>query len=111
MKNHISKPELLLTMAPICTMELPWISILLRNSQNTLRRKMDEYITVAKVKRITPHQFRHSHASLIFSMSDNDIASAYATADRLGNNIKYTLETYGDLYKSERKKILKKLNF
>jgi len=76
----------------------------------TLRNKMDNYVNLAGVKRITPHNLRNSIASRIFSTGDNTIASAYATAKRLGHSVKYALDTYGDLFDEEENKLLEKLD-
>lgn len=70
---------------------------------------MDKYIALAGVKRITPHQFRHTHATIIFSSGASKTEDAYIAAHRLGHSVKYSLDTYGDLYKEREKEVLKKL--
>lgn len=76
----------------------------------TLRNKMDYYIKLAGVKRITPHQFRHTLASIVFSTGGNKIEDAYVVANRLGHNVKYTLDTYGSLFKEREAEILDNLD-
>ena len=76
----------------------------------TLRTKMDYYIKLAGVKRITPHQFRHTLASIVFSTGGNKIEDAYVVANRLGHNVKYTLDTYGSLFKEREAEILDNLD-
>ena len=76
----------------------------------TLRDRMDYYISLAGVKRITPHQFRHTLASIVFSTGGNKIEDAYVVANRLGHNVKYTLDTYGSLFKEREEEILNNLD-
>lgn len=77
----------------------------------TLRDTMDKYIKLAGVKRITPHQFRHTHATIIFSSGASKTEDAYIVAHRLGHSVKYSLDTYGDLYKEREKEVLKNFKF
>jgi len=77
----------------------------------TIRYTMDKYITLAGVKRITPHQFRHTHATIIFSSGNSKTEDAYIVAHRLGHSVKYSLDTYGDLYKEREKEVLKNFKF
>lgn len=76
----------------------------------TLRRKFDEYIELAGVPRITPHQFRHTLASVIFASGNSKIEDAYVVAQRLGHNVKYTLDTYGSLFKEREIDIMNNLD-
>nr|DAH30476.1 MAG TPA: Integrase [Caudoviricetes sp.] len=77
----------------------------------SLRRDMDKYIALAGVKRITPHQFRHTHATIIFSTGASKAEDAYIVAHRLGHSVKYSLDTYGDLYKEREKEVMKNFKF
>lgn len=77
----------------------------------TLRRDMDKYILLAGVKRITPHQFRHTHATIIFSSGSSKAEDAYIVAHRLGHSVKYSLDTYGDIYKEREEEFLKSFKF
>lgn len=77
---------------------------------NTLSRHLDYYINLSGVKRITPHQFRHSNASLIISNGgNNDLATAYVLAERLGNSKEMVLDVYGNLFESAKKDIVSKI--
>ena len=49
----------------------------------SLRHDMDKYIKLAGVKRITPHQFRHTHAAIIFSTGASKAEDAHIVAHRL----------------------------
>lgn len=77
----------------------------------TLRRDMAKYIALAGVKKITPHQFRHTHATIIFSSGASKAEDAYIVAHRLGHSVKYTLDTYGDIYKEREQEFLKTFKF
>jgi integrase len=76
----------------------------------TLRRNFDKYIKLAGVPRITPHQFRHTLASVIFASGNSKIEDAYVVAQRLGHNVKYTLDTYGSLFKEREIDIMNNLD-
>lgn len=67
-------------------------------SRSTLSRYLDKYIEIANVKRITPHGFRHSHAtSLIIAGVDDTLI-----AERLGHTVYELRNTYSHIYKSQR---------
>lgn len=76
-----------------------------------IRRKMKEYCILANVRIMTPHQFRHTHASIIFASGQSKIEDAYVVANRLGHSVKYTLDTYGSLYKEREADIINNLDF
>jgi integrase len=78
-------------------------------SQQMISRALDYYIKLAAVPRITIHQFRHTLASIIFATGSSKIEDAYVVANRLGHDVKYTLDTYGDLYKERECEILENL--
>lgn len=64
-------------------------------ADTTIARKLQYYINLTKIKRITPHGFRHSHASLLINLGINILA----IADRLGHDdVKQTLDRYSHLY-------------
>ena len=67
--------------------------------------------TLAGVKRITPHRFRHTRSTIIFSSGASIAEDAYIVAHRLGHSVKYSLDTYGDLYKERKKEVLKNFKF
>lgn len=67
-------------------------------SRSSLARWLERYIQIAKVKRITPHGFRHSHASmLIDARIDDDLI-----ADRLGHSIQELHNTYAHSYEKRK---------
>ena len=72
----------------------------------TLRTHLDEYIKLAKVKRITPHGFRHSHVSLLVYLGCDfrDIA------ERIGDTITMVQNTYYHMYPEEKSKAVELLN-
>ena len=75
-----------------------------------ISRALDSYISLAGVSRITPHQFRHTLASFVFASGNSKIEDAYVVANRLGHNVKYTLDTYGSLFKDREREILDNLD-
>ena len=73
----------------------------------TLKRKKDRYCELANVKPITIHEFRHSHACLLFenNVQIEDIKK------RLGHsNISMTMNTYLKYLPNEEKRVLSTLN-
>lgn len=73
----------------------------------SITRQKDIAIEKAKVKRITLHEFRHSHASILIA-SGIDIV---AVSRRLGHSdIKMTLNTYAHLLEKNEEKLLQKIN-
>lgn len=72
----------------------------------TLRTHLDEYIKLSKVKRITPHGFRHSHVSLLVYLGCDfrDIA------ERIGDTITMVQNTYYHMYPEEKSKAVELLN-
>ena len=67
-------------------------------SRTGLARKLEMYINISGVKRITPHVFRHSHASfLIMNGIDDSLI-----AERLGHTVAELRKTYAHVYKSMR---------
>jgi integrase len=78
-------------------------------AENTVRRKIDSYISMANVKRLRVHDLRHSHVALIISLGESELATLYAVADRIGDTPEMILKTYGHLFKSKQREILSKL--
>lgn len=73
----------------------------------TLKRKKDYYCDLANVKHITIHEFRHSHACLLFqnNVQIEDIQH------RLGHsNISMTMNTYLKYLPNNEKRVLLTLN-
>ena len=75
-------------------------------SRSTLARHLDKYINISAVTRITPHGFRHSHASLLIKerVDDNLIA------ERLGHTVTELRRTYAHIYNSSREELINKLD-
>ena len=77
-------------------------------SCTTLKRKKDYYCDIAHVKRIRIHDFRHSHATLLYQKN----IKVKVIQERLGHaSIDTTLNTYVHLNTEDEKKVLKVLNF
>ena len=79
-------------------------------SQQIVGRHLDYYIRLAEVPRITLHQFRHTLASIIFATGNSKVEDAYVVAQRLGHDVKYTLDTYGSIFEDRESTILNNLN-
>ena len=75
-------------------------------SYTTIDRKKDYYFNLSNVKRITMHQFRHSHASLLIS---NNIP-LNVIAKRLGDTPDVVLKTYAHLFPQKEAEVLNVLN-
>lgn len=75
-------------------------------SYTTMDRKKDYYFDLSKVKRITMHQFRHSHASLLIS---NNVP-LNVIAKRLGDTPDVVLKTYAHLFPQKEAEVLNVLN-
>lgn len=72
----------------------------------TLRNKLNQYIKIANVKKITIHGFRHSHVSLLI-----DIGCDFKdVAERIGDTIKMVQETYYHMFPERKKIIIERLN-
>ena len=79
-------------------------------SDQTVRRKMDEYADKAGVKRIRVHDLRHSHASLVISQGLK-IEDIILLSKRLGHrDIKETLNTYSHLFPNAQRRILEAID-
>lgn len=75
-------------------------------SPTTLKRKHDEYMELAGVKRITLHGFRHSHASILIMHGLPD----QMIADRLGHTIEILHKVYAHIYDNQRNVFKAELN-
>lgn len=76
-------------------------------SDETIRRKKNEYCKLANVKQIRVHDFRHSHASFLFS-HNIDVA---VISKRLGHsNVGITMSTYIHMLPDKEDIALKILN-
>ncbi|MBO6243608.1 MAG: site-specific integrase [Clostridia bacterium] len=63
-------------------------------SYTTFKNKLDYYINISKCKKITPHGFRHSHASLLWDLG----CSIEEIAKRLGDTPRVVEETYAHIF-------------
>lgn len=76
-------------------------------SRNCLATHLDKYIKNAGVPRITPHGFRHSHASYLIRSGKID---DQLIADRLGHTVEEMRHTYAHIYEESRGDLKKVLN-
>lgn len=77
-------------------------------ANTTLKRKKDYYCDLAGVKRIRIHDFRHSHATMLY----NHKIKIKLIQERLGHaDISTTLNTYVHTNQREEKKLIKMINF
>lgn len=67
-------------------------------ARSTLAKRLDDYITKAGVKRITPHGFRHSHATMLILAKVDDTL----IAERLGHTVAELRKTYAHIYEKQR---------
>ncbi len=70
-------------------------------SRTTLQRKIDEYCRMSKVKRITPHEFRHSLVSLMY----NQNLPIKAITAQIGDTEEMVINTYSHLFESTTKQV------
>lgn len=75
-------------------------------SRTTLTRYKDKYIELAKVKKITLHEFRHSHVSLLRSLG----YTSKQIANRIGDTEITVMETYSHLFDTDKYTISDGLN-
>lgn len=79
-------------------------------SDQTVRRRMDQYADKAGIKRIRIHDLRHSHASLVISKGLK-IEDLILLSKRLGHrDVKETLNTYSHLFPNAQRKILESID-
>lgn len=73
----------------------------------TIKRKKDYYCKLAKIKQIRIHDFRHSHATILY----NKTKDAKLVQHRLGHQeIETTMNTYVHISENEEKRAIKALN-
>lgn len=75
-------------------------------ASTTLARQLQKYIDLAKVKRITPHGFRHSHASLLINLG----CDSREVAERLGDTVQMVEDTYIHMFPNKKKHTINLLN-
>jgi len=71
-----------------------------------LLEKLDYYIDKADIKRIAPHGFRHSHATLLINLRGN----VRDVADRLGDTVEVVETTYYHILPKQRSITVNALN-
>ena len=76
-------------------------------SGSCLSSNLDKYIKKAGVPRITPHGFRHSHASFLIRSGKID---DQLIADRLGHTVTELRRTYAHIYEESRGNLKSVLN-
>ena len=77
---------------------------------NTLEHAFKRYIKLTGVKPIRIHDLRHSHASLLINKGDNQLATIYTIAARLGDTVDMVFKIYGHLFPSTQREIIDKLD-
>ena len=72
-------------------------------SLTSFSKHLDALAEQAGVPRITPHGFRHSHVSWIYSNTNLTIQE---TADRIGDKVQTVQSVYAHLYSDNSKKVI-----
>lgn len=72
----------------------------------TLNKRLYKYIESAKVKKITPHGFRHSHASLLIDLG----CDSREVAARLGDTVEQVEKTYYHMFPKKQSHTVSVLN-
>lgn len=72
----------------------------------TLARKLEYYINISQVKRITLHGFRHSHVSLLIFLG----CDSRDVAERLGDTVQMIESTYYHMFPSKKSETVNILN-
>ena len=75
-------------------------------SPTTFKNHLDRYITIAGVKRITPHGFRHSHVSLLIHLG----CDSREVANRVGDTIQVIENTYYHMFPQKKNHTVSVLN-
>ena len=75
-------------------------------SPTSLKRYLYKYIKIAKVKKITPHGFRHSHISLLIDLG----CDSRDVAERVGDTIQMVEKTYYHMFPAKKKNTVNLLN-
>lgn len=75
-------------------------------SSTSLKRYLYKYIKIAKVKKITPHGFRHSHVSLLINLG----CDSRDVAERVGDTIQMVEKTYYHMFPAKKKNTVNLLN-
>ena len=75
-------------------------------SKTTFVRMLNKYIEISGVRHISPHGFRHSHASLLIDLG----CDSREVADRLGDTVSIVESVYYHIFPQKQKNTVKKLN-
>ena len=78
-------------------------------AKSTIRRKMREYIALARVPLITPHGIRHTKATMLMSVCKN-MAEVKAAARYLGHSATMMIDTYGHAKEDSTSLIISRLD-
>lgn len=81
----------------------------------TIDRVKNKYFEIANVRKITIHEFRHSHISLLINeyikQGNTDVAKFFLmTSQRMGHSIEVMQKTYMHLFESTQDTIVNLLN-
>ena len=74
---------------------------------SSLAKQLDHVAEANNLPRITPHGFRHSHVSWLYSNTDLTLQE---TAQRIGDNVQTVQTVYAHLYKENNRRILNAIN-
>ena len=72
----------------------------------SLARKLEYYINISQVKRITPHGFRHSHVSLLIFLG----CDSRDVAERIGDTVQMVESTYYHMFPIKKSRTVNVLN-
>lgn len=72
----------------------------------SFKRYLYKYISIAGVKKITPHGFRHSHVSLLIDIG----CDSRDVAERVGDTISMVENTYYHMFPQKKGNVVKVLN-
>lgn len=79
---------------------------IIHTAPTTFTNHLKKYIKKSGVKKITPHGFRHSHASLLIYLG----CDSRDVADRLGDTVQVIESTYYHLFPDKKNATIYKLN-
>ena len=74
-------------------------------SDNTIRRALNKYASIAGVKQIRIHDLRHSFVSMLLHLNANFML----VAELIGDTVEQVIKTYGHLYEDDKMKIINSL--
>jgi len=114
-KNY-SKPIPDVLIGELKNISMSGVYLFGRNNETPLARQtlaytLDYYIKRAqdsgeKIKRITPHGFRHSYVSMLINLG----VDVYTIAKLIGDTVEMVIKIYGHMYTNELKNAINKIN-